>query len=223
MNMNAVVGGAACHWGGPSAFSEIMSSIHGIAFSAEDWRESFNIINDAGHCENGLYALKANYGYDGLSFEDLKKFRSLESHLTGHGEGHVWPAGVQVSNGPLGSSLPVAQGIAMADALAGNERVTVCAISDGAMMEGEAKEAVTAIPGFAAKVHFELQQLVRAFHVAGFQDLGNTQVNLEKVINPDFSFYGLFSQGTRCRHRVVLFFLGFFNHGVYLFIFYAHQ
>lgn len=151
MNMNAVVGGAACHWGGPSAFAEIMSSIHALAFEAADWREAFNIVNDAGHCENGLYALKANYGYDGLTFDDLKTFRSLESRLTGHGEGHVWPAGVQVSNGPLGSSIGVAQGIAMADALSGKDRVTVCVISDGAMMEGEAKEAVTAVPGFAAK------------------------------------------------------------------------
>ena len=151
MNMNAVLGGAACHWGGPAAFAELQSSVHAIAFSEPDWREAFNIVNDAGHTENGLYALKANYGYDGLTFDDLKIFRSVASKLTGHGEGHLWPAGVQVSNGPLGSSIPVAQGIAMADRLAGKDRVTVCAISDGGMMEGETKEAITAIPGFAGK------------------------------------------------------------------------
>ena len=33
MDMNAVMGGAASHWGGPSAFAELMSAIHGIMFS----------------------------------------------------------------------------------------------------------------------------------------------------------------------------------------------
>ena len=46
---------------------------------------------------------------------DLKGFRSITSKLTGHGESHLFPAGVMVSNGPLGSSLPIAQGLALAD------------------------------------------------------------------------------------------------------------
>jgi transketolase len=56
-----------------------------------------------------------------------------------------------MSNGPLGSSLPQAQGLAIGDKLAGRDRVTVCVISDGASMEGEAREAFAAIPGLAAK------------------------------------------------------------------------
>ena len=150
MNMNAVMGGAACHWGGPSAFAEIMSAIHGIMFSAEDWLKSYNFVNDAGHTENGLYALKANYGYAGVDYAALKGFRSMGSPLTGH-ESHLFKEGVMVSNGPLGSSLPISQGLAAADRLANNDRVTICAISDGAMMEGEAREAVAAIPGLANK------------------------------------------------------------------------
>jgi len=59
------------------------------------------------------------------------------------------PEGVLVSNGPLGSSLPQAQGLALGDKYAGRDRVTLCVISDGALYEGEAKEAVAAIPGFA--------------------------------------------------------------------------
>ncbi len=151
MNMHAVIGGAACHWGGPSAYAEIMSSIHGIMFASDPWMDSFNFVNDAGHAENGLYALKANYGYAGVTYEDLRGFRSIQSKLTGHGESHLFADGVMISNGPLGSGIPVAQGLAMADRLADNKRTTVCVISDGAMMEGEAREAVAAIPGFAAK------------------------------------------------------------------------
>lgn len=153
MNVHAVNGGAACHWGGPAGFAEIMSAIHGIMFSTtgRQWHEAYNFSNDAGHTENGVYALRALYGFDGMTFDDLKGFRSIASKLTGHGESHLNPEGVLLSNGPLGSSLPQAQGLAMADKVAGNDRVTIITVSDGASMEGEAKEAFAAIPGLAVK------------------------------------------------------------------------
>ena len=156
MDMAAVIGGAASHWGGPSAFAELMSASHGLMFldsqkTGKVWTERFHFVNDAGHCENGLYALKSIYNYADLTLEKLKGFRSIDSVLTGHGESHLFPQGVYLSNGPLGSSLPQSQGLAFADALAGNkERVTITAISDGACMEGEAKESLAAIPGLAA-------------------------------------------------------------------------
>ncbi len=154
MDMNAVLGGAASHYGGPAAMAELMSALHALVFQeakvqGKQWHELFNLVNDAGHCENGLYALKANYGMAGLNLNALKKFRSIESPLTGHGEVHCFPQGVLISNGPLGSALPQTQGLAMGDALAGRKRVTVTVVSDGASMEGEAKEAFAAIPGLA--------------------------------------------------------------------------
>ena len=156
MDMNAQHGGAASHYGGPAAFAELMSAAHGLMFAnaakaGVQWFDAFNFVNDAGHCENGLYALKANYGFADLSIDKLKKFRSIDSNLTGHGEAHLFPQGVLVSNGPLGSSLPQAQGLAIGDAMAARKRVTICALSDGAAMEGEAKEALAAIPGLAKR------------------------------------------------------------------------
>ena len=153
MNVHAVNGGAACHWGGPAGFAEILSAIHGVMFatSGREWHEAFNFINDAGHAENGVYAVRSLFGFDGMTFETLKGFRGIHSKLTGHGESHLNPEGVLLSNGPLGSSLPQAQGLAIGDKLAGRDRVTLCVISDGASMEGEAKEAFAAIPGLAAK------------------------------------------------------------------------
>lgn len=153
MNVHAVVGGAACHWGGPSAFAEINSAIHGVLFapSGRPWFEAYNFVNDAGHAENGLYALRANLGFDGLTFDDLKGFRSIRSKLTGHGESHLNPEGVLLSNGPLSSAVGQAQGLAMADRTAGRDRVTILVVSDGASMEGEAREAFAAIPGLAVK------------------------------------------------------------------------
>ncbi len=157
MDMEAQLGGAASHFGGPSAFAELMSAAHGIMFheaeiKGAEWFERFNFVNDAGHCENGIYALKANYSMADLSLDTLRDFRSISSKLTGHGEAHLFPEGVLISNGPLGSGLPQAQGLAVGDALAGRrERVTLCALSDGGAMEGEAREAFAAIPGLAAK------------------------------------------------------------------------
>ncbi len=156
MDMNAVLGGAASHYGGPAAFAEIMSALHGLMFyesrkAGKPWYELYNFVNDAGHCENGIYALRANYGFAGLTMSELQKFRSIESRLTGHGEAHLFPEGVMMSNGPLGSAFPQSQGLAMADAMLKKDRVTVTAISDGACMEGEAREAMAAIPGLAQK------------------------------------------------------------------------
>ena len=156
MDMNAVLGGAASHYGGPAALAELMSALHGIIFHESEkknknWFDLFHVINDAGHCENGLYALKANYGMAGLDINALKKFRSMESGLTGHGEVHCFPEGVYLSNGPLGSAFPQSQGLALAEKLAATNRTTFCVLSDGAAMEGEAKEALAAIPGLAQK------------------------------------------------------------------------
>ncbi len=151
MNLGAVNGGAACHWGGPAAMAECMSALHGIMFQSQKWYDKYNFINDIGHAENGIYALRANLGYGDLDLNALKGFRSVNSKLTGHGESHLYPEGVLLSNGPLSSSLAQAQGLAYADKLTGSERTTIVSISDGAMMEGEAKESLAAIAGLAKK------------------------------------------------------------------------
>ena len=153
MNQHATIGGAAAHWGGPAAFAEMVSAVHGIMFKdkSKNWYDSYNFVNDAGHAENGIYALRANYGFDNLSLKDLRGFRSIESKLTGHGEAHLNPEGVFISNGPLGSGLPQAQGLAIADKILANKRTTICLLSDGGAMEGEAKESLAAIAGLALK------------------------------------------------------------------------
>ncbi len=151
MDLSAVNGGAASHWGGPAAIAECMSAVHAKMFEHKNWFDKYNFVNDIGHAENGIYALRANLGFGDLDFSTLKGFRSIESKLTGHGESHLYPEGVLLSNGPLSSSLPQAQGLAHADKLLGNDRVTIVAMSDGASMEGEAKESFAAIPGLAKK------------------------------------------------------------------------
>ena len=153
MDTHAVIGGAACHWGGPAALAEIMSAIHGVMFAEtkRPWHEAYNFVNDAGHTENGVYALRAQYGFDGMTFDDLKKIPLDRKQINRTRGKPSQSAGVFISNGPLGSGIPVAQGLALGDKLAQRDRVTFCVISDGACMEGEAKEAMAAIPGLAGR------------------------------------------------------------------------
>ncbi len=151
MDLAATNGGAACHWGGPSAMTETWTAVHQLMFQNQDWYNHFNFVNDIGHAENGIYALRTVLDYGDLTLQTLKGFRSMNSKLTGHGESHLYPEGVLLSNGPLGSAFPQAQGLAIADKIAGNKRVTICSVSDAAAMEGEAKEAFAAVPGFAEK------------------------------------------------------------------------
>ena len=66
MDLGAVNGGAACHWGGPAAAAEMASAIHAKMFQNETWTESYNFVNDIGHAENGIYALRANLGFGGF-------------------------------------------------------------------------------------------------------------------------------------------------------------
>ncbi len=139
MDLAAVNGGAACHWGGPSAMTEAWTALHGMMFKERNWFDHYNFVNDIGHAENGIYALRTILGYGDLNVETLMGFRSMKSKLTGHGESHLYPEGVLLSNGPLGSAFPQAQGLALADKLTGNNRVTVVSLSDGVSVEGEAK------------------------------------------------------------------------------------
>src|SRR5438876_7860967 len=71
MDVHAVNGGAACHWGGPAAFAEMSAALHAQMFatSGRPWHAAFNFVNDAGHTENGIYALRSLYAFDGLTFD----------------------------------------------------------------------------------------------------------------------------------------------------------
>jgi transketolase len=82
MDLAAVNGGAACHWGGPSAMTEAWTALHGIMFKEKNWFEHFNFVNDIGHAENGVYALRTVLGYGDLTLETLKGFRSITSKMT---------------------------------------------------------------------------------------------------------------------------------------------
>ncbi|GHU61941.1 transketolase [Clostridia bacterium] len=114
-----------------------------------DWMNRDRFVLSGGHGSALLYALLHLFGY-GLSVDDLKQFRQLDSLTPGHPEyGHT--AGVEATTGPLGAGMAMAVGMAMAEAHLAEifnqenysviDHYTYVLGGDGCMMEGISSEA----------------------------------------------------------------------------------
>ncbi len=113
------------------------------------WENRDRFILSGGHGSTLLYSLLHLFGY-GLTIEDLKNFRQMDSLTPGHPEyGHT--VGVEATTGPLGAGMGMAVGMAMAEAhLAAVfnkegfpvvDHYTYVLGGDGCMMEGISSEA----------------------------------------------------------------------------------
>ncbi|HEU4963566.1 MAG TPA: transketolase [Bacilli bacterium] len=113
------------------------------------WFNRDRFILSAGHGSALLYSLLHLTGYD-LPMGELKNFRQWGSKTPGHPEfGHT--AGVEATTGPLGQGIPMAVGMAMAEAhLAARynreghdviDHFTYALCGDGDLMEGVSYEA----------------------------------------------------------------------------------
>ncbi|MDO4973463.1 MAG: transketolase [Eubacteriales bacterium] len=118
-----------------------------------------------GHCSPALYATLAQRGY--FPVEDLKLFRSIKAHLSGHPD-MVNVPGVDMSTGSLGQGLSAAVGMALAAKLQGQTYRTYAICGDGEIEEGQIWEAVMA----AAK--WKLDNLCAFVDVNGLQIDGAT-------------------------------------------------
>lgn len=118
-----------------------------------------------GHCTPALYPTLALRGY--FPTEDLKLFRSIEGHLSGHAEMHH-VNGVDMSTGSLGQGLSVAVGMAMAGKIDQKDYRVYAAMGDGEIEEGQIWEA-----GMAA-AKYRLDNLCGIIDVNGLQIDGAT-------------------------------------------------
>jgi transketolase len=116
-----------------------------------------------GHCTPPLYPTLALRGF--FPVEDLKQFRSIDGHMSGHAEMH-YVKGVDMSTGSLGQGLSAAVGMALA--LKGQGPRVYALMGDGEIEEGQIWEAAMA----GAK--FKLDNLCGIVDVNGLQIDGKT-------------------------------------------------
>lgn len=113
------------------------------------WLNRDRFILSGGHGSAMLYSLLHLFGY-GLTMDDLKNFRQLDSLTPGHPEyGHT--VGVEATTGPLGAGMGMAVGMAIAEEHLAAEfnkpgflvydHYTFALGGDGCMMEGISSEA----------------------------------------------------------------------------------
>ena len=125
-----------------------------------------------GHVSPLLYAVLAEKGI--LAEEELKTFRLIDSKLQGHPNMN-YVTGVDMSTGSLGQGFAVADGMALANKLAGNDHRIYCLIGDGETEEGEIWEAAM------AAAHYKNDNLCAIVDVNGLQIDGKTS----DVIGPE--------------------------------------
>ncbi|HEY8566299.1 MAG TPA: transketolase [Beijerinckiaceae bacterium] len=124
------------------------------------WFDRDRFILSAGHGSMLLYALLHLTGVEGMTADELKNFRQLDSKTPGHPENFMTP-GVETTTGPLGQGLATAVGFALAERMLnaeyGDDLVdhrTYVLASDGDLMEGISHEAI-ALAG-----HLKLDRLI---------------------------------------------------------------
>lgn len=153
LSMDAVQQANSGHPGAPMGMADIAVALwtrhlrHNPNDPAWPGRDRFVLSN--GHGSMLLYSLLHLSGYD-LPIEELKRFRQLHSRTPGHPEVGITP-GVETTTGPLGQGLANAVGMALAEALLGQEfnrpghdiigNHTYAFVGDGCLMEGISHEA----------------------------------------------------------------------------------
>jgi len=114
------------------------------------WVNRDRFVLSSGHNSALLYAMLHLTGY-GLTMEDLKGFRQLNSLTPGHPE-YRHTVGVDATAGPLGQGISQAVGMAMAErAVSASYRgdasvmnhLTYCLCGDGCLEEGLSQEAIS--------------------------------------------------------------------------------
>jgi transketolase len=165
--MDAVETAKSGHPGLPLGAADIATVLFTqfLKYDAADptWPDRDRFVLSAGHGSMLLYALLHLTGVEGVTIEELKRFRQLDSKTPGHPESFMTP-GVETTTGPLGQGIATAVGMALAERMLNAEygdgivdHRTYVLASDGDLMEGVSQEAI-ALAG-----HLRLSRLVVLF------------------------------------------------------------
>ena len=167
--MEMVYRAASGHIGGSLSCMDILTELYfdvmRVDPAAPRDPERDRFVLSKGHCTPALYAVLALRGY--FPAEDLKLFRSIEGHLSGHPDMlHV--KGVDMSTGSLGQGISAAVGMALAAKMDGSPRRVWAVLGDGECEEGQVWEA------FASAAKYGLSNLCATLDINGLQIDGRT-------------------------------------------------
>ena len=122
-------------------------------------------VMSKGHCSPAVYPVLAVRGF--FPEENLKMFRRIEGHMSGHVEMKYNP-GVDMSTGSLGQGISVATGMALAGKQLGKDYRVYAILGDGELAEGQVWEA------FMSAAKYKLDNLCACVDVNGLQIDGKT-------------------------------------------------
>ena len=156
------------------------------------WGNRDRFILSGGHGSSLLYSLLHLYNY-GLTIEDLRQFRQLDSLTPGHPEyGHT--VGVEATTGPLGAGMAMATGMAMAQAhLAAIfnrpgypvfDSFTYVLGGDGCLMEGISSEA------FSLAGTLKLEKLIVLYDSNNISIEGSTDIAFREDVQGRMKAFG---------------------------------
>jgi transketolase len=165
--MDAVEQAKSGHPGLPMGAADIATVLFTrfLKYDAADprWPDRDRFVLSAGHGSMLLYGLLHLTGVEGVTIDELRRFRQLDSKTPGHPECFMTP-GVETTTGPLGQGLGAAVGMALAERMLAAEfgpeavdHYTYVLASDGDLMEGLSQEAI-ALAG-----HLRLSRLIVLF------------------------------------------------------------
>ncbi len=167
--LNAVYGCQSGHLGGSFSAMDVLTVLYQDVLRIDPQNpqkpDRDRFVLSKGHCTPALYPTLALRGY--FPLDDLKLFRSIEGHMSGHAEMHHVP-GVDMSTGSLGQGLSAAVGMAIAAKLDKRDLRVYAMMGDGEIEEGQIWEAAMA----AAK--YKLDNLCGIVDVNGLQIDGRT-------------------------------------------------
>ena len=156
-----------------------------------DWINRDRFVLSAGHASDLLYAMLHLCGY-GLTIDDIKSFRQIDSLTPGHPEYH-WTKGVDATSGPLGQGIAQAAGMALAEAsIAANysegqkimNHYTYVLCGDGCLQEGLSQEAIS----FAG--HQKLNKLILLYDANQVTLDGGLELSFSENVRARFEASG---------------------------------
>jgi transketolase len=169
LGLEMVYGAASGHLGGSFSALDLLTVLYNEVMRVDPVHpqdpDRDRFVLSKGHCTPGLYPTLALRGF--FPVEELKQFRSIDGHLSGHAEMHH-VKGVDMSTGSLGQGISAAVGMALAGKTDGKGYRVYAILGDGEIEEGQVWEAAMS----AAKYH--LDNLCAVVDVNGLQIDGKT-------------------------------------------------